>query len=259
MSELGNRDGETIFEPVSTGPVGSVASTGSAPPAAARSARPELAPGKWSTRALVAAVLSAIVLLGILATALLPGPDRGRGQAAGSPDPSAPPNLYTSADFVIPFQLAVPTWVAPEPSAEESQFVTWRTPDVAIRVMVPVEVHPAGAQVPSPPPLDYMSYLLSQSEAGARFTDSSLTTVGGQPATLVTATASRRLTGAVGCSEVRAAPQRCFGLRPERQLRIAVVEVGGRTLLIWLRSDRRSRFAEERQLFEQTLSTVQFR
>ena len=42
-------------------------------------------------------------------------------------------------------------------------------------------------------------------------------------------------------------------------LRIAVVELDGRTLLIWLRNDRSSSFEEQRVLFEQTLATVQFR
>ena len=137
--------------------------------------------------------------------------------------------------------------------------MTWQTADMAIRFLVPVEVYPPGEKRPVPTPPDYLTYLLSQSVVGARFTDRSLTTVGGQPATLVTATASRRLAGAIGCPEVGMAQQHCYGLRPERRLRIAVVELDGRTLLIWLRNDRSGSFEEERKLFEQTLGTVQFR
>ncbi len=259
FGDLGDHD-ETVARP---GPIGSAASTGSLPPAASSAgppARPAPAPGARDRRILAAtAVLSALVLLGILAATLLPGLDRGRDQAAGAPDPEASTDLYVSGNFVIPFQLSAPTWVAPEPAVEKAQLVTWQTPEVAIRVMVPVEVYPPGDRTPSLPPRNYVTYLLNQSDAGARFSDSSLTTVGGQPATLVTATATRRLAGALGCPEAGLAQRRCYGLRPERRLRIAVVEMGDRTLLIWSRSDRKSRFEEERLLFEQTLSTVEFR
>jgi len=200
-----------------------------------------------------------LVVLAIIAATVLPGLGGGQDRAGGAPDAEPGAGVYASANFAVPFRLAAPTWLAPAPRVDERELVTWQTADEAIRFLVPVEVYPPGKKRPVPTPQDYLTYLLSQSVAGARFTDRSLTTVGGQPATLVTATASRRLAGAIGCSQAGMAQRHCYGLRPERRLRIAIVELDGRTLLIWLRNDRRSRFEEQRVLFEQTLSTVQFR
>ena len=87
----------------------------------------------------------------------------------------------------------------------------------------------------SPVPDDYLGYLLSQTSHGATFTDQTDTTVDGRTATVVTTTASAPLDGSLGCPAAGVAAADCFGPQPELTLRIAVVDVGGTTLLVWWR------------------------
>ena len=185
-------------------------------------------------------------------------PSPGSASATGQPQGEPPTATYTSDTFSVPFQVAIPTWVAAKPYTEQSNLVSWRAADVAIRFLVPLSVYPAGSGGAAPPPKEYLPYLLGQVDRGVRVSDRSATTVGGRPATLVTATADRRLLGLIGCPRTKMLQTQCYGLRPERRLRIAIVDLNGRTLLIWLRNDRRARFDEQRKLFEQTLASVSF-
>ena len=78
-----------------------------------------------------------------------------------------------------------------EPTTDTANFVTWEsaTQDYpAVRFLVPVNVYVPGDTEPTPPPADYLTYLLGQSDDGATFSDQAETTVDGFPATLVTAT-----------------------------------------------------------------------
>ncbi len=243
-------------------------------------------------RRVVGATMAAAALLGIgiLVATLLPALNRGGAETArpqpvtsqpsasatsttasevppNSPSPAAPsqaksqaqPPVYTSTTFAVPFEVTSPTWLAPKPYIDRRELVTWQAPGVAVRFLVPVSVYPPGGTGVAPPPQDYLPYLLGQRDQGARFTDQSLTSVGGRQAAIVTATADRRLYGAIGCPKAGLAPSACFGLRPERRLRIAVVDLEDRTLLIWLRNDRSASFGEQTKLFEEMLASVNFR
>ena len=201
---------------------------------------------------------AAVLVLVLLAVTVLPALTRGLGSARGGasgPDPAT----YTSTTFAVPFDVAAPTWLAPEPAVVRPEIVTWQAPDLAVRFLVPVSVHPADGREETAAPPDYLGYLLDQAAYGARFRDQAETEVDGRPAVLVTATADRRLPGVVGCPEAGSRAADCFGLRPERRLRLAVVDVAGTTLLIWLRHDGGDDFDEQSRRFEEMLATVRFR
>jgi hypothetical protein len=202
--------------------------------------------------------VAALLSVAVVAVTLLPV--LGRGVASVLRQASEDqPQVYTSSAFAVPFEVAAPAWLAPRPQVDQSALVTWQAPDVAVRFLLPVTVYPPGEEGPTPPPQDYLAYLLAQTDQGARFSDQSITSVGGRPAMVVTATAERRLAGAIGCPQPGMSAAACFGLRPERRLRLAVVDLDGRTLLIWLRNDRAAGFAEQSQQFDQLLTSLRFR
>jgi serine/threonine protein kinase len=201
---------------------------------------------------------AALLSIVIVALTLLPVLGRGVASVLGQASEDQRP-VYTSSAFAVPFEVAAPTWVAPRPQVDQPALVTWQAPGAAVRFLLPVSVFPPGGEGPAPPPRDYLAYLLGQTGQGARFSDQSITSVGGRPAMIVTATAERRLAGAIGCPEAGLSAAACFGLRPERRLRLAVVDLDGRTLLIWLRNDRAAGFAEQSQQFGRLLASLRFR
>ena len=131
-----------------------------------------------------------------------------------------------------------------------------------MRFLLPVDVYVPGDTEASPPPDDYLTYLLGQSEDGATFSDQSETTVDGLPATLVTATVEDSLDGSLGCPAEDVAADECYGLQPDVTVRMAVIDAGDSTLLAWLRhsgteedGDATGEFAA----FEDMLASVSFR
>ena len=187
-------------------------------------------------------------LLGVLIAALLlstacsaVSPD-----AAPAPTPSPTPaasstalgSTYASQSFVVPFQVTVPAWLPAKADQDSANFLTWERPGLpAVRFLVPVAIYPPGSRKASEPPQDYLSYLLGQAQSGAQFSDRAQTTVGGRPATIVTATTGKHLDGSLGCPEAKHAAGDCFGLQPDLSLRLAVVPFDDKVLLIWLRTD----------------------
>ncbi len=149
------------------------------------------------------------------------------------------PATYGSKAFILPFNVTPPTWQPTPPSVEQRNFVTWEAPDAtqAVRFLVPVNVYPPGGSGTTAPPEDYLAYLLGQGRHGAKFADVITTTVGDLPATLVTATAPSSLDGSLGCPKAGLTAGDCFGLQADLVLRIAVLNVRGKTLLIWLRQN----------------------
>ena len=149
---------------------------------------------------------------------------------AAPPASTGTTSSYTSSSFVLPFSVTLPAWLPSEPSAEEPNFVTWEAPavDRAVRFIVPVNVYPPGGTGTTPVPDDYVAYLLGQSADGAEFSDVTETTVGGRPATIVTATVADSLDGSLGCPQENMTAEDCFGLQPDLALRIAVIDAGGR-------------------------------
>ena len=80
-----------------------------------------------------------------------------------------------------------------------------------------------------------MAYLRGLSQAGASFTDVQDGLVGGQPATILTATATESLDGSLGCQDEGLDAPDCYGQQEDLLLRMAVMTVGDKTLLIWER------------------------
>ena len=80
------------------------------------------------------------------------------------------------------------------------------------------------------------------------------------PATVVTATTSTPLDGSLGCPEEGIAADSCFGLQPDKILRLAVITTDTGLLLIWLRANPADNpdMAADAELFEELLAGVRF-
>jgi hypothetical protein len=172
-----------------------------------------------------------LVVLALLLTAC------SSGAKPSSPDV----HRYTSQQFVVPLSVDVPAWVQSRPT-ELANLLTWTgadpNPDWAIRFLVPVNLYAPGSTTATTPPSGapaYLTYLHSQVQHGAKLADEATRTVGGRPATVVTATTATSLDGSIGCPAKDAAAPDCYGLQSDLTLRIAVVDAGATTLLIWAR------------------------
>ena len=193
-------------------------------------------------------------------------PAASKMQSSSSPEPSAPQSSYASKRFVVPFDVAPPSWLNTTPDVEQPNFVTWEAADApespAVRFLMPVSVYRPGERGTTTPPEDYLGYLLSQSKFGAHFTDQTERTVGEQQATVVTATVDDSLEGSLGCPAADTPVGDCFSLQPDFSLRIAVLKVKNKTLLIWLRTSTDMDPVEMKaktQAFEDMLASVRFR
>jgi len=146
--------------------------------------------------------------------------------------------------------------------------VSWNaidSPDEKVRLLVPVVVYPPGSAMPEPPPQDYLSYLRQLAAGGAELSHETQITVDGHPATLVNLTSASSgrpdgyLDGSLGCPSADSErAEGCFGPQPELLLRIAVVDVGGTTLLAWARMNRDGPDPSFVGAFEQMLATIRF-
>jgi hypothetical protein len=190
-------------------------------------------------------LLGVLIAAGLLATACSAGSaDAGPARtpvltpdASSTTTPAASGATYASQSFVVPFQVTVPAWLPVKADQDSPNFLTWDRPELpAVRFLVPVAVYPPGSTTASAPPQDYLSYLLDQAKSGAQFSDQAQTTVGGRPATIVTATTGKPLDGSLGCPEANQTAHDCFGLQPDLSLRLAVVPFDDKVLLIWLRT-----------------------
>lgn len=213
-------------------------------------------------------VISIVAVLGVLA-ALTLGACGGDSKDAEAVDASSMTasegGSYSTQAFILPFDVIVPDLFPTEATTDTANFVTWETGtegDPAVRFLVPVDVYVPGETEATPPPADYLTYLLGQSEDGATFSDQSETTVDGMPATLVTATAEDNLDGSLGCPAEDVAADECYGLQADLTLRMAVIDVGDSTLLAWLRhagTEETGDASGEFAAFEDMLATVSFR
>ena len=152
------------------------------------------------------------------------------------PTPTGATERYVSTSFVVPFEVTPPDWVPAGTAVTEARpnFVTWALDDVdrAVRFFAPAAMEGPGGTATEVPD-DYLAHLLAQRDAGATLDDIVERTVAGRPATILTATASTELHGTLGCEQPPAGE--CWGLLPGIVLRIAIIDTGDRTLLVWER------------------------
>jgi hypothetical protein len=173
---------------------------------------------------------------------------------------------YATTRFVVPLRVTPPSWGPGAPTDEQANFMTWVSADDAhaVRFLVPVSVYQPGSSTDgaAPAPGDYLLYLRGLSRAGATFSDVRNTVVGGQPATILTATTTESLDGSLGCQEKGLAAPDCFGLQSDLVLRVAVMTVRGQTLLIWQRIAESASAGvrnAEVEAFQRLLDTITFR
>ena len=183
--------------------------------------------------------------------------------SAGDPA-TAPP--YRTQAFQPTLTVQPPSWLPPEPSADEEHFLTWtgEGPDIdrAVRFLSPVGVYDPGhrPQHLGPLPKDYtVAYLLGLDKYGADISAPTSLEVDGHPATLVTAGTDSGLHGSLGCRTRDPVPDNCFGLQAWALLHIAVIDIEGAPLLAWARVVPGSPHAEEDfEAFEELLGSVHF-
>jgi hypothetical protein len=198
----------------------------------------------------------------------------GAAPASGGTSPAAASSseaaeAYSTSQFAVPLTVSVGTELdGPSPAADTAHLLVWDgTADgTKVRFLLPAVTYPPGTAQPMAPPEDFLAYLHEQEQHGLELTDATPWTVGGRPATVLTA-ASRDApegfyNGSLGC--VAAGTSRddadaCFGVQPDLELRLAVVDLGDTTLLAWARTnagdpDAAAFYAE----FEHMLDSVRF-
>jgi hypothetical protein len=218
-------------------------------------------------RLAVVAAVSAFALL------VLPGCSSGGSTSgpakASTSSPSSPAGqTYASQAFAVPLTITVPaSYFKAQPNEDTSTLLTWFTGSEAryhkVRFLLPAALYRPGQTAPEKPPKDYLAYLRGLSRQGVTLADEKKITVGGHRATLMTVTTEHGLPGAEGCPQTQGVPdavEDCYGPQPEAPVRIAVIDVSGRTLLAWAAintgaPDESAFFAE----FEAMLKSVQFR
>jgi hypothetical protein len=219
------------------------------------------------------AVIAAVSALALLAAA---GCSSGGSTAAPAKAPASSPSLpagptYASKAFAVPLTITVPaSYFKAQPNADTSTFLTWHTGSTElegrfhrVRFLLPVALYRPGQTTPETPPKDYLAYLRGLSRQGVTLADEKKITVDGHRATLMTVTTEHSLPGAEGCPQTQGVPdaaEDCYGPQPEAPVRLAVIDVSGRTLLAWAAintgaPDESAFFAE----FEAMLSSVRFR
>ena len=198
----------------------------------------------------------------------------GTSPGSSSQTPAVPPSTassatdepaYSTVTFRPGLTVEPPSWLPPEPSADEAHFLTWTGTgadiDRAVRFLSPVGLYnPAHPEKFVPVPADYLGYLHGLTSYGVNISTPATTTVDGHPATIVTASTSKGLDGSLGCPTKRLAPQECFGVQDFAVLHLAVIDVDGALVLSWARvvpgsPDTEHDFAA----FEELLATVEFR
>ncbi|MDQ2966661.1 MAG: hypothetical protein M3R57_12530, partial [Chloroflexota bacterium] len=159
--------------------------------------------------------------------------------------------------------MIVTPLLASTPTEDSGQLLSWTATgndNNRVRFLVPAEVYPPDATRPVPPPKDFLGYIKGLADHGGVYSDMTTTTVDSVPATLLTAKATRALDGSLGCPTIGAdQAEGCFGLQPDLALRIAVMDVGGKPLLAWARTDGQNPDAAFLAAFDDMLATVDFK
>jgi hypothetical protein len=188
--------------------------------------------------------IGALVLLAATACG-----DSSTATEAATDAPVIDNNRYVSEQFAPAVEVTVPAWLSTAPDTDESNFLTWvgtdEHVDRAVRFLLPVEVYEPGSAAATPVPEDYLSYLRSQAAHGARLVDETTTSVDGSLATILTGTTPTTLDKSLGCPAVNTPAPDCFGLHAGLALRLAIIDLGDRTLVVWARVTEDSADAAE--------------
>jgi hypothetical protein len=177
---------------------------------------------------------------------------------------------YSTSQFAVPLTVSVGSELdGPSPAADTAHLLYWNgtAGGTKVRFLVPAVTYPPGTAQPMPPPEDFSAYLHAEEQHGLELTDETTRTVGGRPATVLTASAQDAAEGfydgSLGCVAAETSPDDpdgCFGTQPDLHLRLAVVDLGDTTLLAWARTDAgdpdAATFYAE---FERMLDSVRFR
>jgi hypothetical protein len=157
------------------------------------------------------------------------------------PTPTASVRTYASHAFSIPLTVTLPEDLEVEANPDSATLLSWDSnlaENNKVRFVLPVNLYKPKQVTPVAPPQDYLTYLRGLTAQGATFADEVPATVGGHNATLMTGDAAGPLDGVLGCPESNMSADDCFGLQPDLTLRIAVIDVGGKTLLAWARAEK---------------------
>jgi hypothetical protein len=214
--------------------------------------------GKSAAR--VSPLILATTVAAILTTPGAVGAVAVTTSATTEPAPEPAATTYTSTTFVVPFEVTPPDWVpsGAAPTGERPNLVTWEStdPDRAVRFFVPDDVEPPRSATRIPVPDDYVAYLLGQADHGVTFDDVVETTVDGRPATIVTETSPEFFHGSFGCEPDGG---ECWGCCTDDVVaRLAVIDVGDQTLLVWQRDPLDAAPADYAS-FEEMLASLHFR
>ncbi|WP_031486502.1 hypothetical protein [Streptomyces bicolor] len=166
----------------------------------------------------------------------------------------------------MPLTLTLPAALDTWRETDTRTLLTWVGPANKIRFLLPAAVYrPGGDGTPEEPPgtyREYLTYLREHSRHGATWRDEKPLTVDGRAATLLTGTTEGPLDGSLGCPKADGNADRdCYGLQPEYELRVAVIDAPGRPLLAWSTIDTTR--PQDRTVafprFEGMLRTLEFR
>ncbi|MGW7380487.1 hypothetical protein [Streptomyces sp. NPDC054794] len=168
---------------------------------------------------------------------------------------------------MVPLTITVPTSLGIRPVSDTRTFLTWVKSGDKVRFLLPAVVYgPGGNGRPETPPAtykDYVAYLHEQAGYHANWRDEKTTTVGGRGATLLTGTTNEPMDGSFGCPTAKADPDKdCFGLQPDYDFRVAVIDAAGRPLVAWTLNDVtqvQNPSAAAFIRFEEMLKTLKFR
>jgi hypothetical protein len=182
---------------------------------------------------------------------------------------SAASQTYSSKAFVLPLTVTVDAALKSPPNADSHNLLSWDSASIDkwVRFLVPVNLYRPGSSVRAAVPKDYLRYLQGQTKDNVEFSDVTKITVDGHPATLMTATSTIDAShpqgfvdGSLGCPKPDAEQHEgCYGIQPQGIIRLAVVDVGGTTLLAWARTNKDHPDQAFYAMFERMLTSVRFR
>ena len=186
---------------------------------------------------------------------------------------------YTSAIFVVPFSVSMPTWLSEHDVYSNGNYsnnlaspheMSWAQSrcspcadgyDLALRFVSPSGIYLPGdvKERAVPGYANYLVYLQEmESTYGLTITGTEQTTVGGRPATLMTLTPTQVVSGAsFACSKPDTRADDCWWPTVGVTLRLAVVDVGKTPLLVWIKANAANpAWPAIAQDFDEMLGTV---